>query len=227
MGRYLFRIENLSFSYNGTPVFKDFYARSNAKIVVLLGPSGCGKTTLLKLLSGHLKPDRITYMPPSEGSCIIIQEDGLFPWLTGIQNLMLGKSISMDTIYRHPLYFLIKDFVKKKVYTLSFGQRRKIELIRTLTHRFQLLCLDEPFNFIDPDSRKIFADYINSKISPKTLLAITSHYENDFKDVDCDIFSLDGKLPVQGIQIPIMQKATDILCLNNKNDENGIQAPEK
>ena len=78
-----------------------------------------------------------------------------------------------------------------------------------------------------PDSRKIFADYINSKISPKTLLAITSHYENDFKDVDCDIFSLDGKLPVQGIQIPIMQKATDILCLNNKNDENGIQAPEK
>jgi len=123
--------------------------------------------------------------------------------------------------------FSYQGFCKKKVYALSFGQRRKIELIRTLAHQFQLLCLDEPFNFIDPDSRKIFADYINSKISPKTLLAITSHYENDFKDVECDIFSLDGKLPVQGIQLPIMQKATDILCLNNKNDENGIQTPEK
>ena len=207
MDRLIFRIEKLTFSYTDMPVFEDFSAISNAKVVVLRGPSGCGKTTLLKLLTGHLKPTSSPIYASIESSCLVIQEDGLFPWLTGVQNLTIGGNISYETVCQHPMYFLIKDFVEKKTYTLSFGQRRKIELVRAFTRRFRMLCLDEPFNFIDPGTRTVLADYINSNAMPETLIVMTTHYDADVKGIESDIFTFDVALPVHGKHTPVHHKS--------------------
>jgi ABC-type multidrug transport system ATPase subunit len=201
MRRIIFRIEDLDFSYSDTSVFQGFSVNSDARIIVLRGPSGCGKTTLLKLLSGHLAPHRVTYMPPTEGSCIIVQEDGLFPWLTGKKNLYLGGTLSSAQIRQHPLYFLIKDFVDRKAFRLSFGQRRKLELFRVLSRRFPLLCLDEPFNYMDPEARAVFSDYISSESMSDVLVVMTTHYDADISGLECDVFSFDGRLPVSGLHI--------------------------
>jgi ABC-type multidrug transport system ATPase subunit len=209
MQRLMFRIEKLHFSYNDNPVFENFSATSDAGIVILRGPSGCGKTTLLKLLSGHLEPDKVAYMPSPESSCLVIQEDGLFPWLSGNKNLLLGGNISHEEVSKHPLYFLIKDFADKRACNLSFGQRRKIELVRAFAHEFRLLCLDEPFNYIDPETKVILADYVSSDCMQNTLVVITTHYDADIRELDSDVFTMDGILPVGGHLEPLRWKATD------------------
>ena len=128
----LLEIEGLSYSYKGSEIFKDFSLHTASKIVVLRGASGCGKTTLLKLLSGNLKPDRFISMPPTQKSCLVLQEDSLFPWLTGIENISKLTRLSFDQFQRHPMFELIESFVNRKAYCMSYGKRRMVELFRAI-----------------------------------------------------------------------------------------------
>ena len=198
--RPVFEIERLSFSYPETAVFDNFSASSSSNIVVLRGPSGCGKTTLLNLLLGFLKPNNVVRLPKAQKPAMIIQEDGLFPWLTSKGNLLLGGRVKWEDAIAHPLYPMVSELMERRVYTLSYGQRRKIELFAVLCRRHDLLCLDEPFNFIDPPSRATIAEHLKSGALSDGLVIITSHYEQDIVNLDCDIFELDGTLPVQSVK---------------------------
>ena len=190
-------IRGLSFSYRNTKVFDSFSFTTSDRIVVLRGPSGCGKTTLLKILSRNLIPDHVVEISAPQKTLMLVQEDALAPWLTGIDNISRFTGVARADVEGHPAFMHIRPFLYRRACEMSYGQRRLIELTRATLIVPSLLCLDEPFNFLDPRSRRIFTEILlNDALLPDTQIMITSHYLEDFEAQKITQFEFDGDLPV-------------------------------
>jgi lipopolysaccharide export system ATP-binding protein len=165
------KIENLMKSYGGRTVVNSVNIEiSRGEIVGLLGPNGAGKTTSFYMIVGLIRPDNgrilfdskdITQMPmyrrARQGIGYLCQEDSIFRKLTVEENIMAvleTLDISMHERKRRLDRLLnelnITHLAKSKAYTLSGGERRRLEITRALVTEPSFLLLDEPFSGIDP-----------------------------------------------------------------------------
>ncbi len=140
------------------------------EIVGLLGPNGAGKTTSFNMVVGIVKPDEgvvkfdgnaITTLPMHKrarlGIGYLTQEPSVFRKLTVEQNILaILETCEMDSSERKVrLKYLLDELdlarlAKSKAYTLSGGEKRRLEITRALVTSPKLLLLDEPFAGIDP-----------------------------------------------------------------------------
>ena len=140
------------------------------EIVGLLGPNGAGKTTTFNMVVGIVKPDEgavkfegkvITGLPMHKrarlGIGYLTQEPSVFRKLTVEQNILaILETCAMDSQERKVrLKYLLDELdlarlAKSKAYTLSGGEKRRLEITRALVTSPKLLLLDEPFAGIDP-----------------------------------------------------------------------------
>jgi len=167
------RTEGLVKVYGQRPVVNGVNVRIRAgEIVGLLGPNGAGKTTTFYMVVGlvpatagsvfideqdatHLRMHRrarlgVGYLP---------QEPSIFRKLTVEENILAivetlrVKSSDRPALVRHHLEELsLGHLAKQKAYTLSGGERRRLEIARALVSRPQFLLMDEPFAGVDPIS---------------------------------------------------------------------------
>ena len=196
-------IKNLNFGYgNGVKIFENFNFENNSSLVLFKGRSGCGKTTLLNLMFGLLKPSggEISFFKKNPKKFMITQDIGLFPWLTGVENILLNKGLTIEDIKKHQLYKLVEDFVFKKCFEMSFGQRRKVELLRAFLSKSDIYFLDEPLNFIDKESRKELYKYIKN-LSQQSLIIITSHYDEEIKAFDGEFYEFGDTFPIRSLEL--------------------------
>ena len=194
-------ISGLSYSYRGLQVFQDFSLQANSNIIVLRGASGCGKTTLLKLLSANLQPDKAESMPETSGSCLVLQEDSLLPWLSGNDNISKFTGIKAEQFKQHAMYGLIAGFIDNKACRMSYGQRRMVELFRALVYQPKFLYLDEPFNFLDEDNMSLIVPFLQSFACDGRTLVLSNHHKEDGGIINCaDIFKFDGQFPVRSLK---------------------------
>lgn len=195
-----FTIEGLYFSYQQLQVFADFGISSRSRVVVLKGPSGCGKTTLLKLISRVLAPDRVSRFDVEEQSCFIVQEDSLLPWLSGIDNIRDILGISSGKITTHPMFPIVESFIGQKAHTMSYGQRRSVEIFRAVLYRPRLLCLDEPLNFLDPSRRKAVVEFLKAPDLAGTRIILSTHHGDDLATLEAETYLFDGDFPVRRLE---------------------------
>jgi ABC-type nitrate/sulfonate/bicarbonate transport system ATPase subunit len=126
----------------------------DGEFVALVGPSGCGKTTLLNVCSGWLAPSAGTVDRPARLR-MVFQQDGLFPWLTVSENILLGLEQVTDLAERkrrsEDLLELIglRTFASVYPHQLSGGMRQRVELARAIGGDTPLLLMDEPFSSLD------------------------------------------------------------------------------
>jgi NitT/TauT family transport system ATP-binding protein len=126
----------------------------DGEFVALVGPSGCGKTTLLNLCSGWLQPTTGTIERPARQR-MVFQQDGLYPWLTVDENVLLGLRHLLDANERRrradALLALIglSAFRGSYPHQLSGGMRQRVELARAIGGDTPLLLMDEPFSSLD------------------------------------------------------------------------------
>ncbi len=152
-------LQKVSHGYGPVAVIKDINLTvQQGEVVVIVGPSGCGKTTILNLLSG--------YIEPLEGSIhregiirTVYQQDGLFPWLTVSENIMIGlRAITDLQQQKKELRELIElihleGFENHYPHQLSGGMRQRVELARVLAGESDILLMDEPFSALDYQTR--------------------------------------------------------------------------
>jgi lipopolysaccharide export system ATP-binding protein len=165
------RSENLVKVYKKRRVVNDVSIQvKQGEIVGLLGPNGAGKTTTFYMIIGFIKPENgkilldhedITLLPMYErarqGIGYLSQEPSIFRKLSVEQNIMailqMQKIPKREREERKKLLLKeldISHLAKNKAYTLSGGERRRVEITRALATQPKFMLLDEPFSGIDP-----------------------------------------------------------------------------
>ena len=167
----LLEAKNLVKIYGGRRVVDGLsISVGRSEIVGLLGPNGAGKTTSFYMAVGIIAPDEgqiifdqedITKKPIHErcrlGMGYLAQESSIFRKLTVEENIMaILETLSIGpTERKRRLESLLEELkishlAKSKAYTLSGGERRRLEITRALVTNPSFLLLDEPFSGIDP-----------------------------------------------------------------------------
>jgi NitT/TauT family transport system ATP-binding protein len=195
------RIDGLCYSHKDLEVFRHFSLHASSKLVILRGPSGCGKTTLLKLLSANLIPEKFESAPPSQGSCLVLQEDSLLPWLTGVENVRLFTRIQPAVFKSHPMYELVADFIHRKAHQMSYGQRRLVELFRAVVFKPRYLYLDEPFNFLDEKRIGLVLPFLQGDFLKDVNLTMSNHHSENISLFDsAEVYMFDGTFPISSLE---------------------------
>ncbi|EOA1824028.1 ABC transporter ATP-binding protein [Raoultella planticola] len=137
------------------------------ELVVLVGSSGCGKSTLLRMLiglepvtQGEIRVNGEPVRGVGKERGIVFQEPRLFPWLTVIDNVMLGladEKLSRGVKRQRALVMLervqLQEFAHALPSRLSGGMAQRVAIARGLIARPQILMLDEPFGALDALTR--------------------------------------------------------------------------
>jgi|ETNmetMinimDraft_15_1059895.scaffolds.fasta_scaffold12935_3 ABC-2 type transport system ATP-binding protein len=160
-----------------------------------LGPNGAGKTTSIKMMVGLLKPTSGKTIIDGEtieaGSEVVKEKIGVCPqeitlWdrLTVYENLRLIGDLyetpkeklnrQIDSLLRE---LQLEDKRKTRATSLSGGMKRRLNLAMALVHDPEIVVLDEPSPGLDPQSRLVLWDYINTipKMGDKTVI-LTTHF---------------------------------------------------
>ncbi len=168
---HLLEIKGLHKAYDGRPVVRgvDILVK-RGEIVGLLGPNGAGKTTTFYMIVGIIPPSRgqiifdnhdITSLPiharARYGIGYLSQEPSVFRKLTVEENIMailetlpLGRTQRTERLRSLLEELNIAHLARHKAYTLSGGERRRLEITRALVTNPSFILLDEPFSGIDP-----------------------------------------------------------------------------
>ncbi|MDA2923746.1 LPS export ABC transporter ATP-binding protein [Acidobacteria bacterium AH-259-L09] len=163
--------QQLNKSYRGRRVVNDVSLTiSSGEVVGLLGPNGAGKTTTFYMMVGltapdngsvHLNGEDITSLPmyvrARKGVSYLPQEPSVFRKLSVEDNLYaiaetldLAPGIADQLVSELLEEFGIAGLRKYPAYTLSGGERRRLEIARSMVIRPAFILLDEPFAGIDP-----------------------------------------------------------------------------
>jgi len=186
----------LSKSYRGRKVVDDVELEiGQGEVVGLLGPNGAGKTTTFYILVGLARPDsgrvllngdEITdfpmYLRARSGISYLPQEPSVFRQLTSEENLLavletlpLTPEQQRDRLEELLMQMGLETVRTSKAYMLSGGERRRLEIARSLTLQPSFVLLDEPFSGIDPLTVKDLQETIRDLAKSGIGVLITDH----------------------------------------------------
>ena len=153
------------------------------EFISIVGPSGCGKSTILSILSGLLdKSDGEINILGDYQIAYMLQNDSLLPFLTILDNALLGLKITnklnennRDYVINLLTTYGLGDFMDKYPSSLSGGMKQRVALIRTLAVKPDILLLDEATSALDYQSSLAISDDIYKiiKNEGKTAIMVT------------------------------------------------------
>ncbi len=173
---YLLFLEDVSKRYGRKTVLNDIdLAVREGEFCTVVGPSGCGKSTLLRLILGQeqvtggnllMQGRPIGYPGPDRG--IVYQRYSLFPHLTILNNILLGKQLSLsfpeslkarkanrEEAMRYLQSVQLDDHAHKYPHQLSGGMQQRVAIAQALIMKPRILLMDEPFGALDPGTREM------------------------------------------------------------------------
>ncbi|HUQ16807.1 MAG TPA: ABC transporter ATP-binding protein [Candidatus Saccharimonadales bacterium] len=221
------------------------------ELFALLGPNGAGKTTTISILTTTLSAtsgratiaghDLATEASAVRGSVgIIFQKPSLDQNLTAEENVRLHAILYRIYPYR-PLFSLMpvgyRDRVRelaailgiekemfKPVKTFSGGMKRKLEIVRSLMHRPQVLFLDEPTSGLDAASRRALWDHLRSvRAEERTTVFLTTHYLDEAEDADRVCILNRGRIVAEDTPDKVKRALTGEYILIDAEDREGLR----
>ena len=190
-------IKNFSFSYTKTQVFDNINLQfQKGAIYGLLGENGVGKTTLLKAISGLLKP--------TAGSCTVDEQVSFDRQPEFLQNIFLlpdevplPDSATPEKFFNDLAPFYpkqsgemlqhlageLKVDISRKFKEMSFGQQKKSLLACAMALNTDYLLLDEPTNGLDIPSKADFRRILSEKVGEEQTIIISTHQVKDVENL--------------------------------------------
>ena len=227
-----------------------FYVEEGA-FFSLLGPNGAGKTTILSILNTTLTKTSGSVeiagyeLEKDPGKIrknigVIFQNPSLDMNLTAEENVRIHANLYGLYPFR-PAYALMPNGYKKKVKelsdvlqisedmfkpvkTFSGGMKRKLEIIRSLTHNPRVLFLDEPTTGLDPISRKGLWDYLQDvREKEKITIFLTTHYLEEAERSDYICVVNKGKIVSQGSPEEIKKNLIEAFITVDAKDREALK----
>jgi iron(III) transport system ATP-binding protein len=168
----MIKLKDIVVTFGDTTVLHNINVEvREGEFFTFLGPSGCGKTTMLRTITGFIKPsggsvvvrdEDITHVPIEERNIgIVFQSYALFPTMTVRDNIAFGLKIKKDKkadIDRKVREIarkvdLTDEQLKKAVSELSGGQQQRVAIARALVNEPAIICMDEPLSNLDAKLR--------------------------------------------------------------------------
>ncbi len=213
-------ISKISKQFKGRKVVQEAtFEVESGQVVGLLGPNGAGKTTSFYMVVGLVKPDsgdiylnelNITDFPMYKraraGLSYLAQEPSIFRKLSVEDNIQVAleahgfapqdRRIRLENLMQD---FRINHIRESFGYSLSGGERRRVEIARALASSPQFLLLDEPFAGIDPIAVADIQNIINDLKAKGIGVLITDHNVRETLGI-CDYAYIlkDGQIQVRG-----------------------------
>lgn len=178
-------LRGASLSYSDEPVFRNLGLELvGSEITCLLGPSGVGKSSLLRLIAGiapEATAERLTDSlgrPVTGRIAYMDQRDLLLPWLSVLDNVLLGSRLRgepRDTAKARRLLTAVglSDSHTKRPAALSGGMRQRAALARTLMEEKPIVLMDEPFSAVDALTRYRLQTLAAATLANRTVLLVT------------------------------------------------------
>src|ERR1700692_1754568 len=219
----------LSKSYRGRKVVDDVNLEiSQGEVVGLLGPNGAGKTTTFYILVGLARPDSgrvilngddITdlpmYLRARSGISYLPQEPSVFRKLAAEENLLavletlpLTPDKQRDRLEELLVQMGLETVRQSKAYTLSGGERRRLEIARSLTLQSSFILLDEPFSGIASPTVKALREIIRGLSRFGIGILITDHNVRETLNVTDRAYIVNhGKIMAKGTPLELSNDA--------------------
>ena len=190
----LFSAQNITYSINENKLFHNLSFEINSgEGLHIKGGNGSGKSTLLRIILGITSPSKGLIQSYDQDLKIsyLGHKNAIKNYLTPIENLeLLFSGDDLNVAFEWLKKFGLSHVQDELTASLSFGQQKKLALIRVLAQSSDLLILDEPFVGLDQATADQLNSFLAQKISQDVGLILTSHIT---PMIDCAVLDLGVK----------------------------------
>ena len=230
----IIKIEHLFKSYGDVKAVRDLSFRvRRGELFAFLGVNGAGKSTTISMICGQLRPDsgeisvcgmdvERDFEKISRKIGVVFQSSALDAQLSPRDNLRSRAALYGITGAAFEARFAelsasldFADFANRPLNKLSGGQKRRIDIARALIHEPEILILDEPTTGLDPQTRKLLWDVIESLRHEKQMTVfLTTHYMEEAADADYVVIIDSGEIAAEGSPLELKNRfAGDYITL--------------
>ena len=194
----MIKANNLSKSFNGNRIFSGIdLSIEKSTVLGVVGNNGSGKTTLLKIIAGLINSDTGSIKLNENIKLDFLgHENMLYQNFSISENIdffsdISGFRISSESQDNIELALGLKNIVKKKISELSYGQRKKASMLRSLTSAPDLLVLDEPFSNLDSESTDSFIIILKTLKKENKSFIISSNRKDIVGSISDDLLNME------------------------------------
>ncbi|MDO1605938.1 ABC transporter ATP-binding protein [Lactobacillus sp. YT155] len=231
-------VKNLVKKYKEKTVVDDVnISIDEGQFIALLGPNGAGKSTTINMITGLLSTTsgeiKIAGMKPNDKHFghnigVVFQQSTLDKELTVKENLKNRAAMyrNVQTIEDSLIEeFELKSILNQKYGSLSGGQKRRVDIARSLVHNPKALFLDEPSTGLDIQTRSVIWQTLDHFRKENGLtIILTTHYLEETENADF-VYIIDHGKIIKADTVSNLKKnfARNILTLETKQKENVIE----
>ncbi|MBU5366002.1 ATP-binding cassette domain-containing protein [Enterococcus devriesei] len=194
----IMEVKDVSLNYKKRLILENVSCQLfTGEVVGLVGPNGAGKTSLMKVLLDFTKISSGKLEKSAIQLAGLIEQPGLYPFMTGYEHLEFFSKDSCPSIRIHQLIhqFDLSKFIYKKTQDYSLGMKQRLGIALALLNAPDIIILDEPMNGLDPYSVKLLKKVILTARDEGTTFLISSHILSELEQiVDRVLLMKDGRI---------------------------------
>ena len=176
--------ENISYKVNENKLFHNLsFSLNNGESLHIKGPNGSGKSTLIRIILGITNPTKgLITINSTRDICYLGHKNALKNYLSLDDNILLMEFDNHPCLKKYIEILDLKRYLDVNVANLSYGQQKKLGLLRLFLNSSDLIILDEPLVGLDKETQIILTDFLTDQLKENKTLIFTSH-------IGCDIDS--------------------------------------
>ena len=182
--------QNIGYKINENKLFHNIsFDIKHGEALHIKGRNGSGKSTLIRIILGITEPVKGTLENKSTKEiCYLGHKNALKSYLTLDDNINLMQLTNCDMLKSYLDKLELNKYRDVTVSNLSFGQQKKLALLRVFLNNSDLIILDEPFVGLDDGAHTVLTSFLNNELDKNKSVVFTSH-------IPCNINSKILEIP--------------------------------